>query len=108
MQSRLHWLREGDANLKYFHSVLASRRRRNAIVSLLVDGNIVDGVQPIRSAIFSHFKHHFAASNVSRPGVGNLIFKNLSYVEGSGLIKPFSEAEVKAAIWDCDSCNAFI
>jgi len=63
----------------------------------------VEGVQPIRNAIFSHFKDHFAAPNASRPGVKNLMFKNLSYAEGSGLIKPFSEGEVKAAIWYCDS-----
>ena len=31
------------------------------------------------------------------------MFKNLSYVEGSSLIKPFSEGKVKAAVWDCDS-----
>ena len=102
-QSQILWLKDGDTNSKYFHTVLSSRRRRNAIVSLLVNGNIVEGVQPIRHAIYSHFKDHFAATNVSRPRVENLMFKNLSYVEGSGLIKPFSEGEVKAAIWDCDS-----
>jgi len=95
--------KDGDANSKYFHSVLASGRRWNAIVSLLVNGNIVEGIQPIRNAIFTHFKEHFVAPNVTRPRVENLLFKNLSYAEGSGLIKPFSEGEVKAAVWDCDS-----
>ncbi|MCI75962.1 endonuclease/exonuclease/phosphatase family protein, partial [Trifolium medium] len=37
-QARLLWLREGDANFKYFHSVLTSRRRRNALASIMVDG----------------------------------------------------------------------
>jgi len=55
-QSCLLWLREGDANSKYFHSMLANRRRRNTIVSLLVNGSLVEGVQPIRNVVYSHFK----------------------------------------------------
>jgi len=56
-----------------------------------------------KCCFFSHFKEHFAAQDVIRPGVENLLLKNLSYAEGSGLIKPFSEGGVKAAVWDCDS-----
>ncbi|PNX55283.1 cysteine-rich receptor-like protein kinase, partial [Trifolium pratense] len=66
-QSRSRWLKEGDANTKYFHSVLASRRRGNAISSLQVDGSMVEGVSSIRHAVFSHFASHFKAINVERP-----------------------------------------
>ena len=102
-KSRLLWLKDGDANSKYFHSVISSRRRRNSIVSLLVNGTLVEGVQPIRNAVYSHFKDHFAAPCISRLGVENLHFQNLSYVKGNGLIKSFSAGEVKATVWDCDS-----
>jgi len=102
-QSRLLWLKDGDANTKYFHSVLSNRRRRNAIASLMVNGSLIEGVQPIWNAVFTHFKQHFAVTDIHRPGVDNLNFKNLFPMEGSGLIKPFSVAEVKAAVWDCDS-----
>ncbi|CAJ2635027.1 unnamed protein product [Trifolium pratense] len=97
------WLKEGDANSKYFHSVLASRRRRNAISVIQVDGVTLEGVNPIRQAVFSHFESHFKASNVERPGVDDLQFKRLTQVEVGGLIKPFTEVEVKQAVWDCDS-----
>ncbi|PNX60241.1 cysteine-rich receptor-like protein kinase, partial [Trifolium pratense] len=102
-QSRSLWLKEGDANSKYFHSILASRRRRNAISVIQVDGVTLEGVNPIRQAVFSHFESHFKAPNVERPGVEDLQFKRLNQVEVGGLIKPFSEAEVKQAVWDCDS-----
>ncbi|MCI04813.1 endonuclease/exonuclease/phosphatase family protein, partial [Trifolium medium] len=47
-QSRSMWLKEGDANSKYFHSVLAGRRRRNAISVIQGDGVSLEGVNPIR------------------------------------------------------------
>ncbi|CAJ2642357.1 unnamed protein product [Trifolium pratense] len=80
-QSRSLWLKEGDANSKYFHSVLASRRRRNAISVIQVDGVTLEGVIPIRQAVFSHFESHFKAPNVERLGVDDLQFKRLNQVE---------------------------
>jgi hypothetical protein len=47
-QSRSLWLKEGDANSKYFHSVLASRRRGNAISVLQANGVTLEGGTPIR------------------------------------------------------------
>jgi len=102
-QARSRWLKDGDANSKFFHSMLSSRHRRNSIVTLKVNGNIVEGVQPIRNAVFTHFKEHFAAQNISRPGAENLLFKQLTFAEGRSLILPFTELEVKNAVWDCDS-----
>jgi hypothetical protein len=102
-QSRSLWLKEGDANSKYFHSVLASRRRGNSISSIQAEGVTIEGVSPIRQAVYSHFASHFKALDMERPGIDNLQFKQLSQLECSSLTKPFSEAEVKAAVWDCDS-----
>ncbi|CAJ2641817.1 unnamed protein product [Trifolium pratense] len=99
-QSRSLWLKDGDANSKYFHSVLASRHRRNAMSVIQVDGVTIEGVEPIRQAVFSHFDSHFKASNVDRPGVDDLQFKRLNHMENDSLIKPFTEAEVKSAVWD--------
>ncbi|GAU38427.1 hypothetical protein TSUD_396070 [Trifolium subterraneum] len=102
-QSRSRWLKEGEVNSKYFHSVLAYRQRGNAISSLEVGGFTVEGVAPIRQAVVSHFASHFKAVNVGRPGVDSLTFKRLQLAEVGSLTKPFSLEEVKAAVWDCDS-----
>jgi len=98
-QSRLLWLIEGDANSKYFHSILLNRRRRNALTSIMVGGVVVvESVQPVHQAVFSHLASHFKACKVE-----DLRFKTLSFVEGGRLIKPFYMEEVKGAVWDCDS-----
>ncbi|GAU43818.1 hypothetical protein TSUD_248070 [Trifolium subterraneum] len=82
---------------------LASRGRGNAISAINANGIILQGVQPIRQVVFSHFAAHFKASTVDRPGVENLHFRQLTPNEGGNLTKPFSLEEVKAAVWDCDS-----
>ncbi|MCI47319.1 cysteine-rich receptor-like protein kinase, partial [Trifolium medium] len=78
-------------------------RRVNAISYIQVDGATLEGVDPIRQAVFSHFASHFKASNVERYGVENLQFKRLNWPDSGSLIKPFSVDEVKAAVWDCGS-----
>ena len=55
----------------------------------------MEGVQPIRNAVFSHFKGHFASHNTPRSGVDNLPFKSLSHAEGGGLTKSFSALKLK-------------
>jgi len=102
-QSRLNWLRDGDANSKYFHSALASRRRRNSLCSIVVDGVLVEGVKPVLYVVCSHFVNHFRAQRAARPSIWHLQFSRLSCMEEGSLIKPFSVDEFKAVVWDCDT-----
>lgn len=102
-KSRMHWLREGDANSKKFHGCMSNRRRQNTINMVDVDGVNVEGVHNIREAIFNHFSTHFKSLDVIRPEIQGFNFRKLSHVEAGNLTKLFSLAEVKQAVWDCDS-----
>jgi len=102
-QSRLLWLQDGDANSKYFHSVMAGRRRGNTISSLVVDGGIVEGVNPVRATVFNYFAEHFKNIQGERPSVKGFEFRRIAVMDGAALVRPFHIGEVKAAVWDCDS-----
>jgi len=97
-QSRMNWLQEGHANSKFFHGIMSSRKRRNYIPFFLVNGVLIEGVENVRNAVFSHFSNHFRSINVERPSMGNVQFRTLSYREGAGLVKLFSIEEVKPTV----------
>lgn len=99
----MNWLKEGDANSRFFHNYMSNRRRHNAIHMVSVDGGGVEGVHDIRTTVFNHFSHHFKSTGAARPAVEGLNFRKLSFIEGGTLTKPFSMEEVKQVIWDCDS-----
>jgi hypothetical protein len=46
-KSRINWLKKGDANSKFFHNIMSSRRWSNAIISLYVEGAQVEGVDGV-------------------------------------------------------------
>lgn len=83
--------------------MLLSRRRRNAIPFILVNGVLVEGVDNVRQAVYTHFQSHFQQSSTQRPSMEGLHFRTLDYSQGASLIRPFSAEEVKAAVWDCDN-----
>jgi len=100
-KARMNWVKEGDANSKFFH--MSSRQRRNIIDMIQVDGVPVEGVQNIRTTVFNHFATLYRASTVVQPGVEGLNFRKLSYSLAGNLVRPFTLEEVKQTVWDCDS-----
>jgi hypothetical protein len=55
-KSRVNWLKEGDANYKFFHGIMSSRRRSNALISLNINGVPIEGLTEVRHTVFQHFK----------------------------------------------------
>lgn len=68
-----------------------------------VEGVRVKGVQNVRTTVFDYFSNHFKPLGVSWPSVEGLNFCKLSFADAGNLTKPFSQEEVKQAMWDCDS-----
>ena len=82
---------------------MSSRRSRNAIPFIQVNGALVEGVENVRNAVFTHFRAQFQTTLIHRPSMEGLNFLILPDHEGVSLVRPFTMEEVKAAVWDVDS-----
>lgn len=102
-KSRIKWLKEGDANSKFFHRCIQKRRKINELLSLNFDGVFVEGLDPLRDKIRGYFENHFMGNEWARPFFGNVNFPSLGEAENILLTVQFSEEEIKAAVWDCGS-----
>ncbi|KAM0977286.1 hypothetical protein ACFX14_020072 [Malus domestica] len=61
-RSRVAWLREGDANTKFFHQSTVQRRRRNQVLKIQDDaGNWVEQPGRIPKIVEDHFIHTFSS-----------------------------------------------
>lgn len=58
-KARVRWLKNGDANSRYFHGCINMRRRKNEILCLNIEGVRVEGVEQLKSAIIGNFSNHF-------------------------------------------------
>ncbi|KAK3187757.1 hypothetical protein Dsin_027318 [Dipteronia sinensis] len=95
-KSRVKWLKKGDKNSKFFHSMANGRRRTNLIGDILFDGVRVS--DPTRS--------HFKNVPWQRPKIRDLNLKRLSEEERDFLERPFTIEEVQEAVSSCDGNKA--
>ncbi|XP_039685099.1 uncharacterized protein [Medicago truncatula] len=90
----MNWLKEGDANSKYFHGCMSSRHRNNAINMVAVDGVSVEGAHNIRAAVYQHFSTHFKSVRENRPRLDGSQFRKLSNLEAALIPKVSSPQQL--------------
>jgi hypothetical protein len=76
-QSRQTWLRDGDANTRYFHTCIKSRTRRNFISALRVGNDWIETPDDIRQETVNYFKSKFSAEIWARPKIEGVAFPSL-------------------------------
>lgn len=97
------WILEGDANTTFFHLVANGRKRKKAILNLENQGkNIVDG-QEIKELIYKLYKALFGKQKERNVHLSQNVWaqdRRLERGDREILCQPFTEEEVKRAIFD--------
>jgi hypothetical protein len=101
-RSRSKWLKEGDANSKFFHCCIKSRTHQNGIKALKVDSEWVFGVNEIRRVVVDYFKRHMASSDWERPKLDGVSFASISKADNASLVSPFSMEEIELVVKESD------
>ena len=101
-KARARWIKEGDCNSRYFHLMIA-HRRKNYIKGVRIDGDWCDEPHKVKEEVRNFFHQRFLESDFSRPTLDGVAFQTISQQQNNFLVAPFQEEEVKEAIWDCGS-----
>ena len=99
-RSKLHWLKEGDQNTRYFHGKASQRYRKNCIKRLRnKNGEWVDGEDQIAQLFIDYYSELFTTSNPSHLAE---VLENIPQVVSDSmnadLVKPFVKQEVDVAL----------
>ena len=105
-KSRISWLKEGDCNSGYFHRIINFRRAFNAIPGISIDGVWVQQPNTVKNAAVNYFQTRFSEQDYSRPFLDGVPFKAISQRQREQMTAPFSDLELKEAVWNCggDKC----
>ncbi|GKV04587.1 hypothetical protein SLEP1_g16731 [Rubroshorea leprosula] len=105
-RARKMWLKTRDANTRYFHNSIKGRWRRNEINEISIGGKVVKQVEDIKEGIMKYYASLFIDEGWKRPTLEGVNFKSISEADRCMLTQPFTEDEVKLAVWNCDSSKA--
>nr|GEV03416.1 RNA-directed DNA polymerase, eukaryota, reverse transcriptase zinc-binding domain protein [Tanacetum cinerariifolium] len=105
-KARIKWDIEGDENSKFFHGIIKSKRRTQAIAGILHDGDWITEPPLIKDVFLNYYKDKFQAldSQVIFTPIANspILFHHY----GDFLESHISLYEVKNAVWECGSNKA--
>ncbi|KAM1605749.1 hypothetical protein PS2_026450 [Malus domestica] len=107
-RSRVQWLKEGDANTKFFHQSTLHRRRRYKVVSLKnSQGNWIENPFQIRRLFDEYFMELFTSSGQREWGsLLDCVSPKISDEMNESLLAVVSNDEVRAAAMQMGSLKA--
>lgn len=99
-RAKVHWLKDGDRNTKFFHAMASQRKCRNAIQSLTKgDGTLVEDQEGMCEVAKEYFNTLFSRGNCSYDPVLDAVQPRMSLEDNSKLPKEFSLEEFRMALF---------
>ncbi|MCH84503.1 LINE-1 reverse transcriptase like, partial [Trifolium medium] len=101
-RARSKWLKEGDANTKFFHGSVKARSKKN-LISALRSGDVwLESPTLIKEAVSSYFVNHVSSPLIVRPKLNGVVFPSVSEVENASLVSTFSLEEIEDVVKNSD------
>jgi hypothetical protein len=96
-KSRLTWIRNGDANTKYFHLMASIRKKKNFMGPLSNGSEMANNQSEKQRIVFDHYSNHIGACCPRNCGIN---FQALGWqpLQLQHLDDPFTEQEVTRTI----------
>ncbi|KAF5775443.1 putative RNA-directed DNA polymerase [Helianthus annuus] len=105
-RARVKWAADGDANSKYFHSLVNLRKATNSIPGLNINGRWESEPAKVKKEIMYYFRSRFKEDWVVRPLISCDGYKTLGEEDKNFLVQTFSLEEIKVAVSECGSDKA--
>jgi len=83
--------------------MINANRRHDSLKGVLVDGVWTVEPNKVREEARAFFSQRFLEPDPHRPTLDGITFQIISQQQNNMLVAPFSEEEVRLAIWDCGS-----
>ncbi|KAJ9546518.1 hypothetical protein OSB04_019061 [Centaurea solstitialis] len=98
--------KNSDENSLYFQGIINGKLRKSKINGLNVNGNCTTDLDKIKDAVGEFFENIFKEEHPIRPCISSPFFKKISDNQQLWLKAPFTNQEVKDAIWSCGQNKA--
>jgi hypothetical protein len=116
-EEEIYWLQrskatkllQGDDNTKYFHLVANGRHRKTKIVQLEQEEGTIVGDENLKTYITEYYKGLFGPHSPNSFSMDRILRYDIPQVsedENEGLMAPFSEEEVRLAVFDMEHNKA--
>lgn len=101
-KAKCKWLKEGDNNTKFFHKVACSKKQKNMVTRIKIQGVDMMDVEVIKEEADCFFSKLYSKYFVDRPIIDNFFSSRLSEECVLQLEAPFSEEKVKEVVFSMD------
>ncbi|OMO54874.1 reverse transcriptase [Corchorus capsularis] len=105
-RAKMSWLKEGDRNSRFFHSVATHRKRRNTIVSIQDEmGHWQTDCVSVENVIVKYYKDIFSSLHPTIHQihqVTGLVDRRVSTSMSAMLDREFTREEVRVAVFDME------
>ena len=101
-RSRVRWMKEGDANTRYFHNCMKPRASSNGVRALKVNGGWVQTPTEVRREVVDYFRRHVGEVVRDRPSLDGVPFDWLTEEDNIFLEENFTSEEIEGVVKESD------